>query len=160
MTHGLCNQETARRDEMTIKRLVKAACAIAGIGLLFGAVSTTAQEGGRGEGGDHRHGHMMNPEDRTERLTKALNLSDDQKSKVLSILQDEQKQMEAVRSNTNLSRDDRWAKIREIRQNTTTQIKGTLNADQAKKFSDMQQEMEARREQRGKDNKDNTPPPQ
>jgi len=103
---------------------------------------------------------MMNPEDRTERLTKALNLSDDQKSKVLSILQDEQKQMEAVRSDTNLSRDDRWAKMREIRQNTTTQIKGTLNADQAKKFSDMQQEMEARREQRGKDNKDNTPPPQ
>jgi len=50
--------------------------------------------------------------------------------------------------------------MREIHENTTTQIKGTLNSDQAKKFSDMQQEMEARREQRGKDNKDNTPPPQ
>jgi len=29
---------------MTIKRLVKAACAIAGIGLLFGAVSTKGGE--------------------------------------------------------------------------------------------------------------------
>jgi periplasmic protein CpxP/Spy len=145
---------------MTVKRWMKAVWAVVGIGLLFAAVSAPAQEGGRGEGGDHHRGHMMSPEDRTDRLTKALNLSDDQKSKVLSILQDEQKQMEAVRSDSSLSRDDRWSKMREIRENTTAQIKGTLNSDQAKKFSEMQQQMEQRREQRGNNNKDNAPPPQ
>jgi len=143
---------------MTVKRLMKTACAAVAIGLLLAAVSTPAQEGGRGEGGDHHHGHMMSPEDRTERLTKALNLSDDQKSKVLSILQDEHKQMEALRSDSSLSRDDRWSKMREIHENTTTQIKGTLNSDQAKKFSEMQQQMEQRREQSG-NNKENAPPP-
>ncbi|HTM35734.1 MAG TPA: hypothetical protein VL156_03235 [Terriglobales bacterium] len=50
--------------------------------------------------------------------------------------------------------------MREIHENTTTQIKGTLNSDQAKKFSEMQQQMEQRREQRGNNSKDKAPPPQ
>ena len=145
---------------MTMERLVKTACAVVVIGLMFAAMPALAQEGGPGGGGGHRHGRMMSPEERTEHLSQALNLSDDQKGKVLSIFQDEQKQMEAVRSDSSLSRDDRWSKMREIHQNTTTQIKGTLNPDQAKKFDEMQQRMEERREQRGNNNKDNAPPPQ
>jgi len=146
---------------MTIERLIlmKTACAVVVVGLLFAAMPTLAQEGGPGEGGGHRRGRMMSPEERTEHLTKALNLSDDQKGKVLSILQDEQKQMQAVRSDSSLSRDDRLSKMREIHQNTTTQIKGILNPDQAKKFDEMQQRMEERREQGG-NNKDSAPPPQ
>ena len=144
---------------MTIERLIKMAWAVVVIGLIFAAIPALAQEGGSGQGGGHR-GRMMSPEERTEHLTQALNLSDDQKSKVLSIFQDEQKQMEAVRSDSNLSREDRWSKMREIHQNTTTQIKGTLNPDQAKKFDEMQQQMEEHREQRGGNNKDNAPPPQ
>jgi len=145
---------------MTIERLIRMACAVVVIGLTFGAMPALAQEGGAGQGGGHRHGRMMSPEERTEHLTQALSLSDDQKGKVLSIFQDEQKQMEAVHSDSSLSRDDRWSKMREIHQNTTTQIKATLNPDQAKKFDDMQQQMEAHREQRGNNNKDNAPPPQ
>jgi hypothetical protein len=127
---------------------------------MFATIPSLAQEGGPSKGGGHRHGRMMSPEERTEHLTKALSLSDDQKGKVLSILQDEQKQMEGVRSDSSLSRDDRWSKMREIHQNTTTQIKGALNPDQAKKFDEMQQRMEEHREQRGNNNKDNAPPPQ
>lgn len=144
---------------MKIERLIGTACAVAVIGLMFAALPTVAQEGGSSEGGGHHRGRMMSPEDRTEHLTKTLNLSDDQKSKVLSILQDEQKQMEAVRSDSSLSRDDRWSKMRDIHQNTTNQIKGTLNPDQAKKFDEMQQQMEQRRGQRGKDNNKDNPPP-
>ena len=146
---------------MTIERSIKTACAVVVIGLMFAAMPALAQEGGAGQGGGHHRGRMMmSPEERTEHLTQALNLSDDQKSKVLPIFQDEQKQIEAVRSDSSLSRDDRWAKMREIHQNTNTQIKGTLNPDQAKKFDEMQQQMEEHREQRGNNNKDNAPPPQ
>jgi Spy/CpxP family protein refolding chaperone len=146
---------------MKIERLIRMACAVVVIGLMYAAMPALAQEGGPGQGGGHRHGRMMmSPEERTEHLTQALNLSDDQKGKVLSIFQDEQKQMEALRSDSSLSRDDRWSKMREIHQNTTTQIKDTLNPDQAKKFDEMQQQMEAHREQRGNNNKDNAPPPQ
>jgi protein CpxP len=146
---------------MTIERWTKTACAVVVVGLLFAAVSALAQEGGPGEGGGHHHGRMMSPEERTEHLTKALNLSDDQKGKVLSSLQDEQKQMQAVRSDSSLSRDDRWSKMREIHQNTIAQIKGTFNPDQAKKFDEMQQRMDERHEQRANNNnKDNAPAPQ
>lgn len=145
---------------MTIERLIKTACAVVVVGLMFAAMPTLAQEGGPGEGGGHHHGRMMSPEERTEHLTKALNLSDDQKGKVLSILQDEQKQMEGVRSDSSLSQDERWSKMREIHQNATTQIKGNLNPDQAKKFDEMQQRMAERREQKGNNDKDNAPPPQ
>jgi periplasmic protein CpxP/Spy len=145
---------------MKIRRLIRIACTVAVIGLMFRALPTLAQEGGPGQGGGHRRGHMMSPEERTEQLTKALDLSDDQKGKVLSIYQDEQKQMEAVRSDSSSSRDDRWSKMREIHQNTISQIKGTLNPDQAKKFDEMQQQMEEHRGQRGNDNKPNAPPPQ
>ena len=145
---------------MTFERLIKTACAVGVVGLMLAAMPSLAQEGGPPEGGGHRHGHMMSPEERTEHLTKALNLSDDQKGKVLSILQDEQKQMEGVRSDSSLSQEDRWSKMREIHQNATTQIKGTLNPDQAKKFDEMQQQMEERRAQRSNNNKDNAPAPQ
>jgi len=64
-----------------------------------------------------------------------------------------------LRSDSSLSRDDRWAKMKEIHQNTNSQIKGLLDPDQAKKFDEMQQRMEQRREQRGNDNKENAPPP-
>lgn len=145
---------------MTIERLIKTACAVVVVGLLFAAASALAQEGGPGEGGGRHHGRMMSPEERTEHLTKALSLSDEQKGKALSIFQDEQKQVQAVRSDSSLSQDDRWSKMREIHQNTTAQIKGTLNPDQAKKFDEMQQRMEERHEQRGNNKKDNAPPPQ
>lgn len=145
---------------MTMERWIKTACAVGVVGLMFAAMPTLAQEGGPGGGGGHRRGRMMSPEERTEHLTQALSLSDDQKGKVLSIFQDEQKQVEALRSDSSLSQEDRWSKMREIRQNTNTQIKGTLNPDQAKKFDEMQQQMEERRQQRGNNNKDNAPPPQ
>jgi Spy/CpxP family protein refolding chaperone len=154
------NQKPQGESGMTIERLIKTAGAVVVIGLMFAAMPTLAQEGGSGEGGGHHRGRMMSPEQRTEHLTKALNLSDDQKGKVLSILQDQQKQMEGVRSDSSLSQDERWSKMREIHQNASAQIKGNLNPDQAKKFDEMQQRMAEHREQKGNNDKDNAPPPQ
>jgi len=134
-------------------------CAAAIVACMFLGVSALAQEGG-GQGGGERHGRgMPSPEERTDRLKNALNLSDDQKDKVLSIYQDEQKQMEALRSDTSSSREDRRSKMRQIHENTVSQIKGVLNPDQAKKFDEMEQKMmEERRAQRGGGNRENAPP--
>jgi periplasmic protein CpxP/Spy len=102
---------------------------------------------------EHRgHRHMMSPEKRADHLTKALTLTHDQKSKALSIYQDEQKQMVALRSDSSMSRDDRWAKMKQIHENTVSQIKGILNPDQAKQFDDMQQRMQEGREHHSRDN--------
>ena len=139
--------------------MIRTGCAVAIGCFMMAAIPTRAQEGGPGPGGSHRRGPMMTPEERTEHLTKALSLGDDQKGKVLAVFQDEQKQMQALRSDSTLSRDDRWSKMREIHQSTTTQIRGILTPDQAKKFDELQQRMQEHREQRGNTDKDSAPPP-
>jgi periplasmic protein CpxP/Spy len=128
-------------NQMRSIRTLKTACAIAALAFVLGAIPTWAQQGQ--EGGSMSHGGRMmaSPEERTDKLTKALNLNDDQKSKVLSAYQDEQKQMESLRSDTSTPRDQKRSKMMQIHENTVSQIKGVLNADQAKKFDAMQQEM-------------------
>jgi len=85
---------------------------------------------------------MPSAQERTDHLAKELNLSGDQKAKVLSIYQDEDKQMSALHSNNSTSREDRWSKMRQIHEKTASQIKGVLNAEQAKQFEAMEKRME------------------
>ncbi|HZQ21185.1 MAG TPA: hypothetical protein VFA90_21115 [Terriglobales bacterium] len=146
---------------MSTNRMLKIVCASV-LTFMFAAVVSWAQENQAPPPPEHHgRGRMMSPEDRTEHLSKALNLTDDQKSKVLSIYQDEQKQMEALRSDNSTSREDHWSKMKQIHENTVSQIKGTLNEDQAKKFDEMQQRMQERRAQRNQGNgSGNAPPPQ
>jgi protein CpxP len=94
-------------------------------------------------GGGHHHG-PPDPEHRTAELTKRLNLTSDQQAKVLSALQSEKSQMESVHQDSSLSQQDRHAKMMDIHTATDSQIRGVLNANQQKKWDQMQ----ARRDQR------------
>ena len=119
---------------------------------LFGTltVSAIAQDNSGNEpqsppaGGPSGHwrGHAPDPAKRTEMLTKQLDLTSDQQPKVLDILKSEQSQMEKLRSDSSMSQDDRRAKMMAIRQSTNDQIRGTLNADQQKKWDEMQSKRE------------------
>jgi periplasmic protein CpxP/Spy len=95
-----------------------------------------------GEG--HAH-HQFDPEKRSEMLAKHLKLSSDQQAKVLDILKSEQSQMQSLHADTSTSQDDRRSKMMDIHKTSNDQIRGLLNADQQKKFD----EMEARRGQWG-----------
>jgi hypothetical protein len=91
----------------------------------------------------HWHGRgQFDPGKRTEMLTKQLDLSSDQQSKVLDTLKSEQSQMESLRSDSSLSQDDRRAKMMDIHKSTNDQIRGVLNSDQQKKWDDMQSKHE------------------
>ncbi len=116
-------------------------------GLAVQAQDNASQGGGRGHmrmGG--REGMRMDPQQRADRMAKMLNLSDDQKSKVLDILNGEQKQISDLRSDTSLSQQDRRSKMREIREGTGSQIRALLNSDQQQKYDQMQQRMKERME--------------
>ena len=106
------------------------------------------------EGHGHRH---FDPQQRTEMLTKHLNLTSDQQPKVLDILKSEQSQMESLRSDTSTSQDDRRSKMMEIHKTSNDQIRALLTSDQQKKFD----AMEARRGQWGnhQGGADNAAPP-
>jgi hypothetical protein len=99
--------------------------------------SAPAQEHGRW------HGHE-DPAQRTAELTKKLKLTSDQQTKVQDALQSEHSQMESLHQDSSLSQQDRHTKMMEIHKSTDGQIRGLLDADQQKKWDEMQ----AKREQR------------
>jgi Spy/CpxP family protein refolding chaperone len=63
-------------------------------------------------------------------MSKRLNLTDEQKEKLLPILQDEEKQAAAVDSDSTLNEQQKHRKIREIRVSTRSQMDPILTAEQ------------------------------
>lgn len=96
---------------------------------------------------EHGRGHW-DPQQRTEMLTKRLNLTSDQQAKVLDILKSQQSQAQSVRSDTSLSQEDRRSKMMEIRKTSDEQIRGLLDPDQQKKWDAMQSRREHRMQER------------
>ena len=89
-----------------------------------------AQSGAMGHG-------PMTPDQRLEMMTKQLNLTADQQAKIKPLLESESQQMQTLRADTSLSREDRMSKMTQIRQGTNDQIKSSLNPDQQQKFEQM-----------------------
>jgi periplasmic protein CpxP/Spy len=79
-------------------------------------------------------------ESRLEWLTQRLNLTQDEQNKLKPILDDEAKQVRAVRDDTSLSPDQRRARIQQIRKSTRPQIEAVLTPDQQKKFDQLKEE--------------------
>ena len=96
--------------------------------------------------GRHMGGRGMMPsvDDQIKHLTKKLNLSADQQTKLKPILEDQRKQMDAIHNDSSLSREDRFSKMQTIRQSSDTEIKGVLNEDQQKSFDKMREEQHDR----------------
>jgi|SRR5579862_6577904 len=90
------------------------------------------------------HRGPQDPAERTKELTKRLNLTADQQTKVQEALQSQHSQMESLRQDTSLSQEDRRAKMMDIHKSTNDQIRGVLDATQQKQWDEMQ----AKREQR------------
>jgi protein CpxP len=127
-------------------------------GLVSGAALAFAQEPGsapetqapgQGPGGGMGHHGMMDPDQQLARMTKRYNLSSDQQSQIKPILVDQQKQMQALRQDSSLSREDRMAKIQSIRNDSNTKIEAVLNDDQKKQFEADQQRRQERMKQGG-----------
>ncbi len=106
------------------------------------APAQSGQQAGEQNGQWHGRGGHMDPEKRTEMLTKHLKLTSDQQPKVLEALKSEQSQMESLHSDSSLSQDDRRSKMMEIHKTTNDQIRAVLTPDQQKKFDEMQSHRE------------------
>ena len=115
----------------------------------------TGQGMGRGMG----RRPMESVDDQIKHLSKKLNLSDDQQAKLKPILEDQRKQMEAIHSDSSLSREDRFSKMQALRQSSDAQIKGVLNEEQQKNFDKMRAEQQDRMKQWRKGGENAPPPP-
>ena len=88
-------------------------------------------------------------EDRLERMSRRLNLTDEQKAKIRLILQDEAKQLRALRQDTSLSPDQQRQQAREIRTSARKQIDQILTPEQKEKRKEMWQKARKGRAPRG-----------
>lgn len=115
------------------------------LGTLFAAGSALAvpvaqeqsQPQTKHEQGPDHGGRRMDPDRQLAMMTKQLNLSDEQQNQLRPILADRQQQMQALWSDQSLSREDRTAKMKTIREETHAKIEAVLNADQKTKFEQM-----------------------
>jgi Spy/CpxP family protein refolding chaperone len=125
-------------------------------GLSFGVASAFAQDNPapdaaqQGGGGGGRMGRMqMTPDEQVARMTKRYNLSPDQQTQIKPIIADTQQQMMSLRQDTSMSREDKMAKMKSIREGANTKIEAILNDSQKQQFEADQQRMQERMQQRG-----------
>jgi protein CpxP len=107
---------------------------------LAAAAQSDSQQGEKQ--GHARHGGMMHMsvEERLQRMTKMLNLTDDQQAKIRPILEDQQKQAMALRDNTSLSQDDKRAKFQQMHEDSKEKIRAVLTDEQKAKFDQLHSE--------------------
>jgi periplasmic protein CpxP/Spy len=145
--HGVHSRRGGRRSWFTAAFL--AMLLTLGLGIASAQDDQNAAPGQgqqSGEGMERhigRHG-MPTVDDRLQNLTKKLNLTDDQQAKLKPILEDQRAQMEKLHSDTSLSREDRFSKMMELRQNSDAQIKSVLTEEQQKNFDKIREEQRSR----------------
>jgi len=94
---------------------------------------------------EHGHGgRHFDPEKRSEMMAKHLNLNADQQAKLKDILTSEQSQMQKLHEDSSMSQEDRRSKMMDLHKTSNEQIRALLNADQQKKFDEMQSKHEQR----------------
>jgi periplasmic protein CpxP/Spy len=82
-----------------------------------------------------------------EWLSKQLNLTDDQKTKLKPILEDQSKQMKATREDATLTQDQKREKMKQLHESTHSQINDILTPEQQKKFAELKEQQKAHHEE-------------
>ena len=129
----------------TIRKItLLAVCALA---VAAFAQNAPPPQGGPGDGPGHRRG-MPSADDQVKNLTEQLSLTDDQQARAKTILEDTHSQMQKLRQDDSMSREDKMAKMQSLHETASGKIREILTADQQKKFDDMQKEMQDNMHQR------------
>jgi len=125
---------------MMKKNFVHAAVIFAVLAASTAVYAQMGQGEGQAQGGGqwgHGQGQPPTAEQRLQRMTQQLNLSEAQQQQIKPILENESKQTQALREDSSLSQQDRMTKMMAIRQDSASQIKPILNADQLKQYEEM-----------------------
>ncbi len=81
-----------------------------------------------------------NAESKLQQMSQELSLTDEQKTKLKPILQDEGEQLRALKSDTSVSTQDKFQKAKEVRASHKQQIDAILTPDQKQKWQQMKQQ--------------------
>jgi len=92
---------------------------------------------------------------RMERMTEELKLTDEQKPKVKAVLEDSDKQRKELFADSNAPREERREKMRAIMDKESKKLKEIFTADQFAKYEKMRDELRAKGgKKKGEEKKD------
>jgi Spy/CpxP family protein refolding chaperone len=123
-----------------MKKVVVCALLCMALGLCGSALYAQAQNGMAQGGAMHPMG-PMSADQRLQHMTQILNLTSDQQTKLKPILENESQQMQSLRADTSMSREDKMGKARSIRETTNSQITPILTPAQQQKWQQEQAQM-------------------
>ncbi len=127
-------------------------------GLTLGSAAAFAQQSNAAgtpdasapQQGGGQWGHQpRTPDEQVARMTKRYNLSSDQQAQIKPILANQQEQIQALRQDSSLSREDRMAKVKSIRDDSSSKIGAVLNDSQKQKFAQDQQRRQEHMQEHG-----------
>jgi Spy/CpxP family protein refolding chaperone len=107
----------------------------------------------------------MSTDDRLKQMTKDLNLTADQQTKIKPILDAQQQKMQDLRNDNSGDRQSMRGKMRQIQDDTNMQIRNLLDDKQKETFDKQEQERQQRMQngrggRGGPGGADGPPPPQ
>lgn len=94
----------------------------------------------------HGQGQHMDPQEQLQKLSKHLQLTADQQSKIGAILQDRQQQVQSIRGDGSLKPADKRAKLKSLMDSSQSSISAVLTDQQRQRWTDMREKMMERRE--------------
>ena len=107
-------------------------------GLLAGANLSSAQEAKQGKKGEKRGPAVQ---ERVDRMAEELKLTDEQKTKVKAVFEEQSKKQQELRSESSLTPEQRREKAQGMREETNKKMKGILTPDQYTKWEKRAAEM-------------------
>jgi Spy/CpxP family protein refolding chaperone len=117
----------------------------------FCASTVTAKDANEPNKDQHKMREQQRPmkdpvEMRLESMTKKLGLTKEQQDSIKPILQDQNKQIKALRADQSITQEQRRAKMQELYQTTNTKIEAQLTPAQKEKFTKEQEVRKGRME--------------
>jgi periplasmic protein CpxP/Spy len=92
-------------------------------------------------------------------LTQSLNLTNDQREKLRPVVTDEGEQLHVVHIDERMTPDQKRAKVVEIREAFAPKIAAELTPEQQEKWKKLQESLQGKKPEAGKDQAAPTPPP-
>lgn len=93
--------------------------------------------------GDHQGpppgGPRGDMKERAAKMAEELGLNDDQKTKMAEVMKEQGPKLKALREDTSLSKEDKQAQMKALREASTEKVKGILTAEQFEKWQKIQQ---------------------
>ena len=115
-------------------------------GLLFGQASQSPQTSVPQSQGATAQRQAESPEQHLQMLSEKLNLTDEQKTTLKPILEDQALQMKAIHADTSLSEEQKRDKMKAIHETFHDKINAVLTPEQQVKFKQMKHEHKGMKE--------------